>query len=237
MRRALPALFLCGGAALLGGAAQAATRNYIVTDFDTVRVEAPIAVGVQMRRGVTARGEGDTDVLERIELNVSGRILTVRLKPSPFQGGKSDQGVTTRLFLTTPQLRRAQLSGSGTLAINGMDGQNAEIIATGSGAVTASGVNAANFSVALQGSASVTLAGKALKATFISAGNGAIDGSALTVSDLEVTAQGTGAIKALATRAAKVTALGPAAVSVDGHPACTVRHAGGGTVSCGGEDF
>jgi hypothetical protein len=34
-----------------------------------------------------------------------------------------------------------------------------------------------------------------------------------------------------------VTAIGPATVSVDGHPACTVRHAGGGTVSCGGEGY
>lgn len=233
---ALPVL-LAGTLSFAVAPAQAATRNYIVTDFDTVRVEAPIAVGVQTRRGVTARGEGDTDLLERIELNVSGRILTVRLKPSPFEGRKSDQSVAARLFLTTPQLRRANLSGSGTLAISGMVGQNAEIVAAGSGAVTAAGIDADNFSVVLQGSASVTLVGKALKATFMSSGNGAIDGSALTVSDLDVTAQGTGAIKALATRAAKVTALGPAAVSVDGHPACTVRHAGGGMVSCGGEDF
>lgn len=232
----LPAL-LAGALLFAPGPVQAATRNYIVTDFDTVRVEAPIAVGVQTRRGVTARGEGEAELLERIELNVSGRILTIRLKPSPFQGRKSDQSVTARLFLTTPLLRRAHLSGSGTLAINGMAGQNAEIVATGSGAVTAAGIDADNFSVALQGAASIKLAGKARKATFMSSGDGAIDGSALTASDLEVTAQGTGAVTALATRAAKVTAIGSAAVSVDGHPACTVRHAGSGTVSCGGADF
>jgi hypothetical protein len=235
--RLLPAPLLASALLISAGPAAAATRNYIVTDFDTVRVEAPIAVGVQTRRSVTARGEGDTDLLERIELNVSGRILTVRLKPSPFQGRKSDQSVTARLFLTTPQLRRAHLSGSGTLAINGMTGQNAEIVAAGSGAVTAAGVDTDTFSVALQGSASIKLTGKARKATFMSSGDGAIDGSALTTSDLEVTAQGTGAVKALATRAAKVTAIGSAAVSVDGHPACTVRHAGSGTVNCGGEDF
>jgi hypothetical protein len=233
---ALPVL-LAGTLLFASAQAQAATRNYIVTDFDTVRVEAPIAVGVQTRRGVTARGEGDTDLLERIELNVSNRILTVRLKPSPFEGRKSDRALTATLFLTAPQLRRAQLSGSGTLAIDGMTGQNAEIIAAGSGAVSAAGLNADSISVILQGSGSIKLVGKARKATFMASGDGAIDGSALTVSDLEVTAQGTGAVQALATRAATVTAIGAAAVSVDGHPACTVRHAGSGTVNCGGEDF
>lgn len=235
-RRALPVL-LTGGLLLSTGPAWAANRTYIVTEFDTVRLEAPIAVGVQTRRGVTARGEGDADLLERIDLNVQGRVLTIRLKPSPFEGRRSDRAQTARLFLTTAQLRRAHLSGSGTLAIEGMASQNAELVAAGSGMLTAAGVDADNFSVALQGSASVKIKGKARKANFMSSGSSAIDAAALTTSDLEVTAQGAGAIQALATRSAKVTALGPAAVAVDGHPACTVRHAGSGAVSCGGEDY
>lgn len=233
--RAIPVL-LAGSVLLSTEPAVGATRTYIVTDFDTVRLEAPIAVGVQTRRGVTARGEGDADLLERVELLVQGRVLTIRLKPSPFEGRKSDNG-TARLLLTTSQLKRAHLSGPGTLAVEGMAGQSAELVAAGSGALTAAGVDADTFSVALQGSASVKIAGKARKATFMSSGNGAIDASALSATDLEVTAQGNGAVQGMATRSAKVTAIGPASVSIDGRPACTVRHAGGGTVSCGGEDF
>jgi hypothetical protein len=233
---ALPAL-LAGGLMLSAAPSQAATRNYIVTDFDTVRLEAPIAVGVQTRRGVTARGDGDADLLERIELNVQARVLTIRLKPSPFEARKSDQGLKARLLLTTQLLRRAHLAGSGTLAVDGMGGQNAEIFSTGSGALTATRVDSDVLAIAQQGSGSLTLAGKARKATIQLSGSGALDASALTVSDLDVTAEGGGAVKALATRSAKVTTIGPATVAVDGHPACTVRHAGSGAVRCAGEDY
>jgi hypothetical protein len=236
MRCAPAALALSCGIALASGAAQAATRTYIVTDFDSVRVEAPIAVAVQTRRGVTARAEGDADLLERIDLSVSSRVLTVRLKRSPFEGNR-DEGAAARLFLTVPALRSAQLSGSGTLAIEGFAAQNARIVAAGSGMLSAAGVNGDTLSVLQQGSGAVRLSGKAGKATIQLSGSGSIDTGALTAPDIEVTAEGAGSVKALATRSAKIVAIGPASVTVDGHPACTVRHAGSGPVICAGEDY
>ncbi|MBO9574383.1 MAG: DUF2807 domain-containing protein [Sphingobium sp.] len=228
--------FLLAGA-LLPGAAQAATRTYIVTDFDTIRLEAPIAVAVQAKRGTTARGEGDADLLQRVDLSVSARVLTIRLKPSPFEGRRSDAGQTARIFLTVPSLRRAQLSGSGTLAIDGMGGQAAEIIAAGSGALSVVNFSGDLLSIMQQGAGATRVSGKAAKAVIQFSGSGAIDTSVLTAADLEVNAQGAGTIRALATRSAKVAALGPAVVVVDGHPACTVRHAGSGTVTCAGKDY
>ncbi len=237
MKRALPALLLAGSPALLAGPAQAANRTYIVTDFDSVRVEAPIAVAIQTRRGVTARADGDPDLLERIELNVSARVLTIRLKPSFFEGRRSDAAASARLFLTTPALRSAQLSGSGTLAIEGFAAQDARIVASGSGMLSAAGVDADTLTALQQGSGALRLAGKARKSIVQLSGSGAIDAAKLTVPDIEVTAEGAGSLHVLATRSAKVVAIGPAAVTVDGHPACTVRHAGSGPVTCAGEDF
>ncbi|HZV57200.1 MAG TPA: DUF2807 domain-containing protein, partial [Sphingobium sp.] len=81
------------------------------------------------------------------------------------------------------------------------------------------------------------LAGRTSRLALRNSGSGAIEAATLTAADLEVTAEGTGTIRALATRAARVTAIGPTTVTVDGHPACTVRHAGSGTVLCGGRSF
>ncbi len=233
---AASAALLAGAAMLLAGAAQGATRNYIVTDFDSIRVEAPIAVGVQTKRGVTARAEGDAALIGRIDLTVSSRVLIVRLKPSAFEGRSGEEG-TARLYLTAPSLRRAQLSGSGTLAIEGMSGQTTQIIASGSGALSAAGIDGDNLTVLQQGSGAMKLTGKARKAIVQLSGSGSIDGTAFTAADIEVTAEGAGAVKALATRSAKVVAVGPASVSVEGNPACTVRHTGSGTVSCGRKEF
>lgn len=223
----------------LSVAAQAATRTFTVTDFDTIRLDAPIAVAVavETRRGTTARGEGDADLLQRIDLSVSGRILTIRLKPSPFEGRRRDAGQAARLFLTVPALRRAQLSGAGTLAIDGMNARAAEIVAAGSGVLAVANFSGDTLSIMQQGSGAAQLSGKVAKAVVQFSGSGALDMSALIASDLEVTAQGTATVKALATRSAKVVAIGPATVAIDGHPACTVRHAGSGSVTCGGQGF
>lgn len=235
-RCVLPAL--SAGIALMScGAAQAASRTYIVTDFDSIRLEAPIAVALETRRGVTARGEGDVDLLQRIDLVVSARVLTIRLKPSPFGGRRTDAGASARLFLTVPALRRAQLAGPGSLAIQGMVAQNAQIVATGSGSLSASGVDGDVLNVVQQGSGALRVSGKARKAIVQLSGSGAIDGAALTAADLEVTAEGSGTVQTVATRSAKVVAIGAAAVTIDGTPACTVRHAGSGPVRCGPEDF
>jgi hypothetical protein len=235
-RLMLPTLMLSGGL-LIPGAAQAATRTFTVTDFDTIRLEAPIAVAVQAQRSTTARGEGDADLLQRIDLNVQGRVLTIRLKSSPFQGRRADATSSARLFLTAPALRRARLSGSGTLAIDGMKAQSAEIASSGSGMVSVANLTSDTLLVTQQGSGALRISGRTANATVQLAGSGAIDAAALTVTDLDVSAQGAGAVQALATRSAKVVAIGPVAVTVGGQPACTVRHAGSGPVICGGKDF
>lgn len=235
-RLASVVLALSAGIAL-APAAQAASRSYIVTDFDSVRLEAPIAVAVQAGRGTTARGEGDAGLLERLDLRVSGRVLTIRLKPAPFEGRRLDDAAAARLFLTAPVLRSAQLSGAGTLVVNGMRGQNAEIVSSGSGMLSVASIASDGLVVRQQGAGTVRLAGRTSRLALRNSGSGAIEAATLTAADLEVTAEGTGTIRALATRAARVTAIGPTTVTVDGHPACTVRHAGSGTVLCGGRSF
>lgn len=234
--RGAAALCALGGALLIPAAASAATRNFIITDFDSVRLEAPIAVAIQNKRGVSARGEGDRDLLERIELVVSGRMLTIRLRPSPF-GGRAQASGTARLFLTAPTLRRLQLAGSGALAADGLDAQQGEVLSAGSGALSVRNVASDTLSVAQVGAGSVSLAGKSAKLVMRLSGSGSIDATALIARDLELTAEGPASARAHATRAARVVAVGPGNVSVDGGAACTVRHAGSGTVTCGGASF
>jgi len=237
LNRLVLAALLPSAGLLLAPAAQAATRSYIVTDFDSVRLEAPIAVAVQAGRSVTARGEGDAALLARLDLSVSGRVLTIRLKPAPFEGRRTDETAATRLFLTAPALRRAQLSGSGALVVNGMRAQNAEVVSAGSGMLSVANIASDALTVRQQGAGSLRLAGRAGNLTLQNSGSGTIEAATLTAADLDITAEGAGTVHALATRAAKVTAIGAATVTVDGHPACSVRHAGGGTVNCGGRSF
>ena len=222
---------------MLPASAQAATRSYTLTDFDSVRLEAPIAVSIQSRKSVAARGEGDLDLLDRLDLMVTSNLLTIRLKPSPFaQSGRKASG-PVRLFLSVPKVRRLQLEGAGSLTSDGMEGQRTEIVSSGSGTVRVTGIASDRLSVAQLGAGSISLAGKAGNASVRLSGTGALDAKALNALDLDMTLDGAASASALATRSAKISAVGAGSVAGDGKAACTVRASGSGAVSCGGKDF
>lgn len=225
------ALLVCSGAAT------AATRTYIVTDFDTVRLEAPLEVAVETGRGVTARGEGDREMLERIDLVVSARTLTIRLKPSPFEGRPQKAIAPTRLLLSAPSLRRIQHSGSGTMTVRGLDRSRADIVTAGSGSLTITAIATDQLSLTQMGSAMVSMSGSARNANLRVSGSGGADLAGLKAADLELTLEGSANVAAMAERSARLTVTGPGSVTITGTPACTVRHAGSGLVACGGGTY
>lgn len=211
----------------------AATRTYIVTDYDSVRVEGPLQVSIQTGRGASARGEGDREVLDALELRVSSRVLTVRFRPSAVEANRRSNLGDVRLALTVPELRRVHFTGTGSLRADGLIKSEAELSVTGSGQVKITGIASDGLKVSQSGAGSISLSGRARKAEVRTSGSGLIDAADLRVGDLEVSVSGTATVDAFAERTAKVVVTGVGRVGVRGRPACTVRQAGGATVICG----
>lgn len=230
-------LILFAAALSASGAGAAATRSYIVTDFESMRLEGSIDVTVQTGRGISARGEGDADALERVDLNVSGRQLTIRLKPALFEARRDKPTGPIKILITVPELRRAQLSGSGSLRVTGLSKTRAEVASIGSGSLSVSGIDTDDLGVIQLGSGSLQLAGKAKTAKMQVSGSGALDGKALAVADLMLTSDGASSIAVRADRAAKIIATGSGNLLVEGKAACTVSHTGSGVIRCGGKTY
>lgn len=224
-------------AALSAGTASAATRTYIVTDFDSIRVEGPLNVAIETGRGASARGEGSATSLDQVDLRVTARVLTVRLKPSPFESARDRNAPPVRLSLTVPSLRKVQLTGAGSLHATGLDKSRADIIATGSGSITITAIDTDTLSLAQFGAGSVTLAGKAKSVDLRVSGNGGLDARNLRAADLELALEGAASVEAQAERSAKIVAAGPGNATITGSPGCTVRRVGSGVVRCGGNIF
>ncbi|MBB5987380.1 head GIN domain-containing protein [Sphingobium lignivorans] len=230
---------LCGLAtAFAASGASAATRGYIVTDFDSVRLEGPIEVTVRTGRGVSARGEGDADLLDRVQLSVSARVLTIRLRPSPYEArrGTASSG-PIRLFLSAPSLRRVQLSGAGTLRADGLARARSEIVTAGSGTLEISGIDADDLSVAQLGAGSITLSGKAKRTALRASGSGVIAAEALRSADFDLTLDGSADVTATAERSARLIVIGSGSARIEGPAACTVSRSGNGAVLCGGKSY
>lgn len=231
--RATATVLALGSAMLAASGASAASRTFTVTDFDSVRLEAPFDIALQTGRGVSARAEGEADLLDRVDLSVSARVLTIRLKASPFQSDRNANAGAIRLVLTVSSVRRIQLSGAGSIRATGLDRARAELISTGSGSLVIDGIDSDKLSVLQLGSGAVQLAGKAKSVELRVSGSGSLDAKALTAADLDLTLEGPAMVTAHADRAAKIVATGAGSVIVEGRGACTVNHAGSGLVRCG----
>lgn len=220
------------GALLSVSPAYAAMRGYIVTSFDTIRLEAPIRVVLQTGSGISATGEGDRAALDRVTLSVSGQALTIRLTDAAAGWDSGLESVPT-VYLSTGQLRRAILMGGGVLTISGMEGLEADLSLNGSGRLVAQGIDVERLNLSVGGSGGLTVAGSTKELRMAVNGPGSIDASGLFTKSASVMNDGTGSIRARVDGPVRIVSTGSGDTVVEGKPVCTVTRRGAGEVRCG----
>lgn len=233
-------LFRMALSALLSGAgvpvAQAASQSFTITHFDSIRMEGPFRLLVTTGRGVTARGEGDRDALDRVELSVTGEMLTVRARPVAMGNRPAATGQVT-LYVSTDNIRRIMLSGNGSVQVDAMKGMGGEVTVAGSGDVSVPAVALDRLNLLVLGGGRATLAGMVGQADVRISGAGVVGAATLKVRQLKLTSQGPGGVRIGASETAEIAATGAGDVIVLGHPSCKVAHGGAGQVTCGGMDY
>ncbi|WP_176595917.1 MULTISPECIES: GIN domain-containing protein [Sphingobium] len=218
----------------LAAPAGAATRGFTITSFDAIRVDAPVEVVITTGAGASARAEGDQAVLDRLKLDVSGRLLAVtmeRAQPGEKSGGRAV------LRLSTGDLGRVVLTGGGSVSVSRMKGLRGEIVLGGNGDVSVAAVDVEQLNLGVAGAGRATLAGRAGTATVRVTGPGAVAAEGLRARQAMVTNDGPGNVALTAEVTAKVTASGSGDVTVVGKAACSVDNRGTGRISCGGEAY
>lgn len=239
--RAILAIPAVAAAVLLSGAAVARSptrpappshQAYVVTDFDSIRLEAPVEVSIQTGRGPSASGEGDRATLDAVDLQMSGRTLVVRVRRT-FGLADGPSG-TARLALTTGALQRIFLTGAGALTVDHVNAQSVTIALSGSGTLTVPRVETDKATITLIGSGAMTLAGRVADATVTLGGSGRIDATALDVQRLRASADGSGEARLAATETATATSTGAGRLEITGRAKCSATRSGTGALSCGG---
>lgn len=234
----IAAVFLCAGLACFAPATAApapARKIFIVTDFDTVRLEAPIDVTIVTGRGAAATGTGDRDTLDGLDLTVNGNALTIRLRKVVTLGGSGGKArLPTRLTLTTGELRRALVSGSGTLTADRLKGERTEATVRGAGTLGIARVDTDRLDVGMLGAGSMTLAGTTLDMTATMSGSGRLDANALDARRVRISSEGAVDAQVNAREEAIADANGNGRVVIAGAARCTVRKIGSASITCGG---
>lgn len=221
------------GALVLPSAARAASRGYIVTEFDSIRVEAPVRVVLTAGAGVTARGEGERAALDRVDLAVSGGVLTVRLNEDRDMGFASSSAAEAPLLtLSTGQLRRASLMGGGVLTIHALSGQEAVLAMNGNGEISADGIDVERLSLFVGGGGRLTARGRAGTVRVTVNGPGALDAEGLDAHGATVSNDGPGTVRLGVHGPVSVVSTGSGDTLLSGKPICTVTQRGVGRVIC-----
>ncbi|MBK5264786.1 MAG: DUF2807 domain-containing protein [Alphaproteobacteria bacterium] len=216
------------------GFAEAATQQYSVTNFDTVRMQAPFHVTIVTGQGNSARGEGERDALDRVSLSVSGGVLTIRASRSRVGQENGNPGKVS-LIITTATVRRVLMGGNGVLSINGMKGTRGDINMAGNGDLEINGVALDQLVINSAGSGRIRLSGSAGDARVQVIGAGNVEAPQLVAKTLTIDSQGPGSIVLTATGTADVIVKGSGDVTVRGRPACKTSQAGSGQLICGSE--
>lgn len=235
MIRHLSPLALAFALVLASAPAQAAERNYSIGSFDSIRVEGPFDVRLTTKASPGARAEGDPKITQDLDIRVEGTILIIRAGTGGW-GEQPHAGAAgaTIITVSTAMIRRATLIGGGRLTIAGpLRGQRVDLSLSGSGSLAVSGIEADQLFVTLIGSGDIALAGKAAKVNLNTSGPGTIAAAPLVASDLVLRLDGNGETHATALYTANVTTTGMGAATVYGKPACTVKAVAGGPISCG----
>lgn len=243
---ALPAAIRTFGAALCClAAAQAAPaarqspdsrQTYVIGDFDTIRVEAPVEVVVTGGKGASAVGTGDRATLDALNLQMGGRTLIIRMN-RPTLGSQNAPSGRARLLLATGELRRATLLGSGSLTADRMKGDNAEASLRGSGTMKIPHIEADRLTIGLLGAGTMTLGGRASDVIATVTGSARLDGAALDTRRLRLDAEGSVDASFAARESATAVVTGSSRATITGTAACTVRKLGSATVECAGRAY
>jgi hypothetical protein len=213
--------------------ALAAERGYSVTDFDRIDVTGSYVVIVETGKSPSVRASGSSEGIERLSVQTIGKTLKIKPNAGGWGGWPGAKAAAPSIRVTVPNLRDAQISGSGSLSISKMRAQVVKLGLAGSGQLSVAQLETDRLFASMVGSGTMTLTGKAAIGRLSTEGSGTLNGKALKVDNLDLISNSAGPSHFVGGKTAKVTSTGAGEIEVSGTPACTVNATGSGLVSCG----
>lgn len=210
--------------------ANAATRNFGITDFTKIRVSGPYRVTLATGVAPFARATGSSSALDRLAVEVRGDTIVVQSNASWGGFPGADPG-PVEVTIGTHDLTSASLIGSGSVAIDKVKAQRFALTIQGSGAGEIRDSAVDQFDISLEGTAAALVAGKAGKVTALIRGVSTLNAGGLAADNADIDADGAATIDANVRDTAKISAWGPATVRLSGRPSCAVKTQGSAVVS------
>lgn len=221
-------------AGLLGGApAQAADRSFVMSAFDSVVVIGDAAVTIRTGASPAANASGAQADLDQLRFTRNGTQLIVRVQRAAL--GSAQRGTQPlTITLTTRNLDRVRLEGTGAIAIDRIKAQRASLALIGAGAISVGMLDTDILTVGIAGNGKISLgAGKAGKARVEQNGGGTLEAASFSAGTLDVVHNGPATSRISANGRATLFGSGAGLIEVGGKPDCQIKQSGTTTMRCG----
>lgn len=207
---------------------QGGTRSFQVADFTGVSLRG--ADDVEVRTGAfSVTAEGDTALLDRLEIRKDGSTLRIGRKDGEWNWG-GDKGA--KIIVTLPALASADIAGSGDMMIDAAKGDFAGAVA-GSGTMTLASLAGGKADFSIAGSGDINVGGGSASMLDISiAGSGNIGAAGLKATSADISIAGSGNVRAQVSGAADISLVGSGDVELTGGAKCSVSSMGSGEARC-----
>lgn len=217
-------------ASLASAPAAAATRDWPVRGFERIDLAAAATVDVHTGAGFSVHASGDPRLVDKLLADVRDGTLVIRWQPG-FHASDVRRN-DLRVAVTLPRLSGAAVSGAGTVTVDRVEGPDFAATVGGAGSLKLAAVHTGHAALNVGGAGHIAAAGQAGRIDAHVSGVGAIDAAALGGRAGTLDLSGTGSIKARIDGPVMVSMSGIGSVTVSGHPQCTVRKSGLGSVRC-----
>jgi hypothetical protein len=178
--------------------------------------------------------EGDPDVVAKVHTRVDGGTLILEIGETWLE--RLTSGVLLvahrplHYHVTTPDLDRIAVSGTGKVDAKGLRTERLEVSASGTADMRLAGVDCDEFSATISGRGSFELAGRADRLHLRVSGSGDIDAGELVAAEAEVRISGQGNATVRVREKLDVRVSGVGEVRYHGDPTVTQRISGAGSV-------
>jgi len=192
---------------------------------------------LHLRQGpeTTVEIEGDPDVLAKVHARVAGDTLILEIGESWLD--RLTSGVLLvahrplHYHVTTPDLDRVAVSGTGKVDGDGLRTERLEVSVSGTADVNLAGIECEELAGAISGRGAFELAGRAERVRLRVSGSGDVDAGELACADAEVRISGQGNATVRVRDRLDVRVSGVGQVRYHGDPTVTQRISGAGSVT------
>lgn len=204
-------------------------ENRNVGSFDEITMSIPANLYLTQGSKNEVIIEADTDVLEKIETEVSGGTLDIKFERwYNYRGAKS-----ITIYITVKDINKLVLAGSGDIVSKSpVKTEKLGLVITGSGTITIDDLITKRLYAMISGSGDIRVIGntKANELDATVTGSGDIIASDLEFSEADLTITGSGLIKAFVSEQLDASITGSGKIYYKGKPVIDASVTGSGSI-------